>query len=118
MPDCVRWKTILFTRVFADCFRIDSTICHSHLPIFRNNTIVTVSIATTLPSSPLLGYRKYGTPTIRSDLPAPTIKRVSDTTSYGDESDAHGLMNPSIFNQHGVNERDFLGPRSKNEVSF
>lgn len=57
-------------------------------------------------------------PTIRSDLRAPRIKRVCDTKNYGDESDAYGLVNPSIFSRRGVQEKDFLLPRTKEEVSF
>ncbi|KAI2654882.1 EF-hand domain-containing family member B [Labeo rohita] len=38
--------------------------------------------------------RTYGVPTVRSDLPAPRIKRVSDRTNYGDEATAHDLLNP------------------------
>ena len=66
----------------------------------------------------LIGYRTYGVPTIRSDLRAPKIKRVCDTKNYGDESDAYGLVNPSIFSRRGVQEKDFLLPRTKEEVSF
>ncbi len=61
-------------------------------------------------------YRKYGVPTIRTDLPAPRIRRVDDRKNYGDESDAYGLVNPSLFSQRGVHEKDFLMPRSKEEV--
>ncbi|ELU02812.1 hypothetical protein CAPTEDRAFT_212959 [Capitella teleta] len=61
-------------------------------------------------------YRKYGVPTIRSDLAAPRIKRVSDRTNYGDECDIYGLTNPSIFSLRGLGERDFLIPRSKEEL--
>lgn len=63
------------------------------------------------------GYRTYGVPTIRTDLRAPRIKRVCDTKNYGDESDAYGLVNPSIFSRRGVQEKDFLLPRTKEEVS-
>ncbi|XP_052815590.1 EF-hand domain-containing family member B-like [Mya arenaria] len=61
-------------------------------------------------------YRKYGVPTIRTDLPAPRIRRVDDRKNYGDESDAFGLVNPSLFSQRGVYEKDFLLPRSREEI--
>lgn len=61
-------------------------------------------------------YRRYGVPTIRTDLPAPRIRRVDDRKNYGDESDAYGLVNPSLFSQKGVYEKDFLLPRSREEV--
>ena len=61
-------------------------------------------------------FRRYGVPTIRTDLPAPRIRRVDDRKNYGDESDAYGLVNPSVFSLRGVHEKDFLIPRSKQEV--
>ncbi|XP_071100743.1 EF-hand domain-containing family member B-like [Haliotis cracherodii] len=61
-------------------------------------------------------YRTYGVPTIRTDRSAPRIRRVDDRTNYGDESNAYGLLNPSVFSQHGVYEKDFLLPRSQQEV--
>ena len=64
----------------------------------------------------LTDYRRYGVPTIRTDLPAPRIRRVDDRKNYGDESDAYGLVNPSVFSLKGVYEKDFLLPRSKEEV--
>lgn len=64
----------------------------------------------------LLGYPIYGVPTIRSDLPAPRIRRVSDRTNYGEEGNAYSLLHPSIFAQKGVFERDFFKTRSKKEV--
>lgn len=61
-------------------------------------------------------YRTYGVPTVRSDIPAPTLRRVSDHTNYGDESDAYGLINPSVYSQRGVYETDFFEPRPQDEV--
>ena len=56
-------------------------------------------------------------PTIRSDLPAPRIKRVDDRKNYGDDAFAYALMNPNLYSQHNVYERDLLKPRSLEEVS-
>ncbi|XP_060065621.1 EF-hand domain-containing family member B-like [Ylistrum balloti] len=61
-------------------------------------------------------FRRYGVPTIRTDLPGPRIRRVDDRKNYGDESDAYGLMNPSIFSRRGVFEKDFLLPRTLEEI--
>jgi hypothetical protein len=36
--------------------------------------------------------------------------------NYGDESDAYGLINPSVYSKHGVHEKDFFQHRSPNEV--
>ena len=58
-------------------------------------------------------WQSFGVPTVRSDIPAPQIRRVSDHTNYGDELNAHGLLTPSIFTNHGVFESDFFLPRDK-----
>ena len=36
--------------------------------------------------------------------------------NYGDESDAYGLINPSIYSNRGVYEKDFFHPRDQYEV--
>jgi hypothetical protein len=61
-------------------------------------------------------HHTLGVPTIRSDLPAPRIKRVGDSKNYGDESDAYGLMYPSIYSSREVFERDFFRSRGPQEV--
>ena len=61
-------------------------------------------------------YRTYGVPTIRTDLHAPRIKRVCDNKNYGDESNAYGLVNPSIFSRCNVHDKDFLLPRTPEQV--
>ena len=58
--------------------------------------------------SPTSEYRAFGVPTIRSDLPAPRIKRVGDMTNYGEQSDVYGLVNPSLYTSHGLTEKDFF----------
>ncbi|NXU49963.1 EFHB protein, partial [Turnix velox] len=66
---------------------------------------------------PTTCYPVCGVPTIRSDLPAPRIRRISDTTNYGDEGCAYTLLFPSIFSQKGVYERDFFQTRPKAEIA-
>ncbi|XP_015441255.1 EF-hand domain-containing family member B [Pteropus alecto] len=63
-------------------------------------------------------YPIYGVPTIRSDIPAPRIRRISDRTNYGEEGNAYSLLHPTIFSQKGVFERDFFKTRSKKEVAI
>uniref|UniRef100_A0A8C3J4I1 EFHB C-terminal EF-hand domain-containing protein n=1 Tax=Calidris pygmaea TaxID=425635 RepID=A0A8C3J4I1_9CHAR len=58
-----------------------------------------------------------GVPTIRSDIPAPRIRRISDRTNYGDEGDAYTLLFPSVFSEKGVYERDFFKTRPKEEIA-
>ncbi|MED6248830.1 hypothetical protein ATANTOWER_005760 [Ataeniobius toweri] len=60
--------------------------------------------------------RTYGIPSKRSDLPAPRIKRVSDTTNYGDLSTAADLLHPSVHALRGVHEEHFFCPRTKKEI--
>ncbi|PAA79042.1 hypothetical protein BOX15_Mlig009714g4, partial [Macrostomum lignano] len=62
-------------------------------------------------------FRTYGCATIRSDLPAPAVRSVSDRRAYGNEGDAASCLNPSIFTSHGVFEHDLKAPRSAEEIS-
>ena len=57
-------------------------------------------------------------PSIRSDLAPPRLRRIDDRQNYGDQSDAWGLTNPSIYSTRGVYEKDLLLPRSENDVSI
>ncbi|NXU73173.1 EFHB protein, partial [Oreotrochilus melanogaster] len=66
---------------------------------------------------PATCYPLCGVPTIRSDIPAPRIRRVSDTTNYGDEANAYAVMFPSVFSQKGVYERDIFKTRPKAEIA-
>ncbi|KAM9782540.1 EF-hand domain-containing family member B [Neosynchiropus ocellatus] len=61
--------------------------------------------------------RTFGVPTVRSDLPAPRIKRVSDSTNYGDTSTAANLLHPPLHSLQGVHERHFFSPLTKAEVT-
>ncbi|XP_020376327.2 EF-hand domain-containing family member B [Rhincodon typus] len=61
-------------------------------------------------------YRTCGVPTIRTDLAAPRFRRVSDTINYGDEANASALLNPSVFAQREVYEKDMFMDRSKEEI--
>ncbi|XP_078390981.1 EF-hand domain-containing family member B isoform X2 [Cetorhinus maximus] len=61
-------------------------------------------------------YRTCGVPTIRTDLPAPRFRRISDTINYGDEATASALLNPSIFARRNVYEKDMFIGRSKEEI--
>ncbi|XP_058038009.1 EF-hand domain-containing family member B [Ahaetulla prasina] len=62
-------------------------------------------------------YPLYGIPTIRSDIPAPRFRRISDTTNYGDQATMYALLYPSIYNKKGVYEKDFFRIRSKEEIA-
>ncbi|XP_070583354.1 EF-hand domain-containing family member B [Erythrolamprus reginae] len=62
-------------------------------------------------------YPLYGIPTIRSDIPAPHFRRISDTTNYGDQANMYALLYPSIYSNKGVYEKDFFRIRSKEEIA-
>nr|XP_002120382.3 EF-hand domain-containing family member B-like [Ciona intestinalis] len=61
-------------------------------------------------------YRKYGIPTVRSDIAPPKLRRVSDHVNYGDESDAYGLVNPTMYSEKGIYEQDMFEARPKTEI--
>ncbi|NXY19803.1 EFHB protein, partial [Atrichornis clamosus] len=62
-------------------------------------------------------YPLCGVPTIRSDIPAPRIRRLSDTTNYGDQGSGFAILFPSVFGQKGVYERDLFKKRPKAEIA-
>ncbi|XP_061101005.1 EF-hand domain-containing family member B [Conger conger] len=62
-------------------------------------------------------YRRFGIPTVRTDLPAPRLKRTGDRTNYGDESTARDLLHPTLSSLRGVHEEHFLTPRPKHEIA-
>ncbi|KAK4828366.1 hypothetical protein QYF61_026088 [Mycteria americana] len=66
---------------------------------------------------PTTCYPVCGVPTIRSDIPAPRIRRISDRTNYGDEANAYSLLFPSVFSQKGVYESAFFKTRPKAEIA-
>lgn len=60
--------------------------------------------------------RVYGVPSIRNDLVAPRQRKIVDKNNYGDDGNAWQLLQPSIFTNYGVYERDIFEPRSKEEI--
>lgn len=60
----------------------------------------------------------YGVPSVRTDLPLPRVKRVGDSTNYGDVATAAALLHPSVYHRHGVDEEQLLRPRSRKEVDL
>ncbi|XP_053819874.1 EF-hand domain-containing family member B isoform X4 [Vidua chalybeata] len=61
-------------------------------------------------------YPLCGVPSIRSDIPAPQVCRLSDTTNYGDQGNSFSVLFPSVFSQKGVYEKDLLKKRPKAEI--
>ncbi|NXF81221.1 EFHB protein, partial [Sclerurus mexicanus] len=66
---------------------------------------------------PMSCYPTCGIATIRSDIPAPRIRRLSDTTNYGDQGSGFAILFPSVFSQKGVHEKELLRKRPKAEIA-
>ncbi|XP_038595960.1 EF-hand domain-containing family member B [Tachyglossus aculeatus] len=66
---------------------------------------------------PLTYYPMYGIPTIRSDIPAPRIRSITDEMNYGGDGTAYALLYPSVYSQKRVFESDFFKTRSKEEIA-
>ncbi|KAL2084433.1 hypothetical protein ACEWY4_019951 [Coilia grayii] len=65
----------------------------------------------------ILDVPTHGVPTVRVDLAAPRIKRISDRTNYGDQATAYDLLYPPLHSLWGAHEEHFFSPRSKDEIS-
>ncbi|KAM8758491.1 EF-hand domain-containing family member B [Rhynchonycteris naso] len=85
--------------------------------VSRHYKTTSSEIGAAVGAVPSLCFPIYGVPTIRSDIPAPRIRRVSDRINYGEEGNAYSLLHPTIFGQKGVYERDFFQTRSKKEIA-
>ncbi|KAL7525096.1 hypothetical protein ACHAXR_002745 [Thalassiosira sp. AJA248-18] len=57
--------------------------------------------------------RIFGCPSIRTDIPKYGTVSVADTQNYGDDVNAGYLLRPSLFSSFGLEEDEFLKPRSK-----
>ena len=44
------------------------------------------------------------------------LSHISYPQNYGDESDAYGVIHPSVYANRGVYEKDFFQPRSESEI--
>lgn len=80
-----------------------------------STAIGAVSLTASLTASK--GLRCGGLPSVRSDLPPPRLKRVSDRTNYGDTPTAAMLLRPHVHAALGVYEEHFLSPRSRQEMA-
>ncbi|KAM5157314.1 EF-hand domain-containing family member B [Mantella aurantiaca] len=87
----------------------------NQIPDFYKTTSSMIGAVSAIPSSAY--YRTYGIPTVRTDIAPPRFRRISDRNNYGDESNAFGLLCPSIFTQNMAYERDIFKSRSKEEIS-
>lgn len=60
--------------------------------------------------------RAFGTPSVRSDIPKPSVLSVADNQNYGDDVSAQFLLYPQQFSAMGVDDFEFLKPRGKTEL--
>ncbi|PKU48434.1 ef-hand domain-containing family member b [Limosa lapponica baueri] len=93
------------------------TLTRSTDHVFANYQTTSSQYNAVVGGLPTTCYPVCGVPTIRSDIPAPRIRRISDRTNYGDEGDAYTLLFPSVFSEKGVYERDFFKTRPKAEIA-
>ena len=61
-------------------------------------------------------WKRFGAPSVRSDLPPPRVRRVDDTKNYGNEGNAGLLISPSICESFGVYQSDIYRKRPKAQV--
>nr|XP_044991595.1 EF-hand domain-containing family member B [Jaculus jaculus] len=85
--------------------------------VSKHYTTTSSEINAVVGAVPSLCHPVCGVPTLRSDIPAPRIRRISDRTNYGEDGNAYSLLHPSIFSQKGVFERDVFKSRSKAEIA-
>lgn len=57
-----------------------------------------------------------GVATVRHDKPVPTLRKVTDFTTYGDALAAGSLIAPPKYGGLGVTEMDFLRPHSRGSM--
>jgi hypothetical protein len=60
--------------------------------------------------------RRFGCPSVRSDIPKYARRSVADNQNYGDDVNAQFLLNPSQFANLGVEDEQFIVPRSKEYI--
>jgi len=79
----------------------DSDLGKTATPGFRNCTTET---------------RRFGCPSVRSDIPKYAKRSIADNQNYGDDVNAQYLLNPSQFAALGIEDEEFLKPRSKEYI--
>jgi hypothetical protein len=60
--------------------------------------------------------RRFGCPSVRSDIPKYARRSVADNQNYGDDVNAQYLLNPSQFAALGVEDEEFVKPRSREYI--
>jgi hypothetical protein len=60
--------------------------------------------------------RAFGCPTLRTDVPKPGARSISDNQNYGDDVNAQFLLYPPQFSTAGVEDEDFAEARSQADI--
>jgi hypothetical protein len=61
--------------------------------------------------------RRFGVPSIRTDVPARNGQSIASNVDYGDGVGASALLQASAYADQGIDEKDFAQPRSKKELA-
>lgn len=93
--DCVEGKYSLEEQ------QPDSDLGKTHTPGFRNCTTE---------------VRRFGCPSVRSDIPKYARRSVADNQNYGDDVNARYLLHPSQFAALEIEDEEFIKPRSKEYI--
>jgi hypothetical protein len=66
----------------------------------------------------VLTDRVFGCPSIRNDIPAPSVNRrsIADSQNYGDDVPAQDLINPPAFSDLAIGPLTMADQRSKAEI--
>eukprot|EP00163_Fabomonas_tropica_P013620 TRINITY_DN25171_c0_g1_i1.p1 TRINITY_DN25171_c0_g1~~TRINITY_DN25171_c0_g1_i1.p1 ORF type:complete len:442 (+),score=88.56 TRINITY_DN25171_c0_g1_i1:280-1605(+) len=60
--------------------------------------------------------RVFGVPTVRTDVPEPIARSITDNSNYGTEPTAKGVIRPPKYAYMGLFEDDFSEPRTRDEL--
>ncbi|KAG1679449.1 hypothetical protein FOA52_007741 [Chlamydomonas sp. UWO 241] len=60
--------------------------------------------------------KRFGVPSVRTDIPKPRVSSVASAINYGSEPDALQLLRPPKSVELGVNEEHYMAMRSRVEV--
>ncbi|KFP78324.1 EF-hand domain-containing family member B, partial [Apaloderma vittatum] len=107
----------LVLKQLASSEKTPKMLARSTDPVFASYQTTSSQYNAVVGGLPTTCYPVCGVPSIRSDIPAPQIHRISDRTNYGDQASAYALLFPSVFSEKGVYERDFLKRRPKAEIA-
>lgn len=60
--------------------------------------------------------RRFGVPTVRSDIPEPVNKSVADYQCYSMKDNAFNLLHPATYHALNLDDEDFTNVRAKEDI--